>query len=483
MFDIKSFFLKDLFYYYINIQFNSVYKNEEMDLHVSYKFPNLGRAVYQDTVERDTLTNDIFYIIKSNNDIEFDKEEITVIDSFRRLGFSYTVIYTTDLVDLKDQDKDNIIDIYEGTYIKNEQYLLNAEVVNTLPDLLRFQYEQRLFLRNNLSSIDFLELTSNKLLLYEYLNSDRLMNFTEVFYKPLDEKAKMDNRSVLKIPYTSKTSFRCNQVSSNNTDVDSLCFRDEGYILQRKNLNLDKYIVRCSVVSGDISLVAVLGQGTELGNSSMALSDFRFPGNKGYTDMLQPYTDQIRELCNKAFISVNKFINAYIHKRKVEMDMFIDIVNDTYKIKVDPFDPHVRNVVLNDTFKTSVQIEASFSSSLKIAKKLILNNLLITEKRLMTSGIKIKINRLIILVDESIISYGKRVGKAIPKQMNEYYMRFDMVLPDKTRFKDLTITDVSAMVSGFGIPGFTKRLKLNQFGLRAHMLTETVRLNIGRIIV
>lgn len=299
------------------------------------------------------------------------------------------------------------------TYVMGE-----TRIFSDIEDILICQGVDRDTYGENCISTTYLnEICSNKMEYINYFMKHDLMIGTVI--KPYKEKTSLNiyPGKYVKAPYSSRSACAAYE------KLGEGCFLEDGVIVQEKNNMLNKYEIKCYVLDGKVEMTIVRLNGK---NTNICIPDDYEGVSDDVKTVIENYKDEIRNLCKKAFYCINALTCMRIEKLKNDEAYVKYIINDLEKSGRDLTELDRRRV------------------------RYILTGLVNSEKNKLIDHINYRYDKKYdhTEVTKTINDYPDPIPQKVSYKIYDRLMRIDMALPDRGKYKKMTVTEIEPFASG-----------------------------------
>lgn len=323
----------------------------------------------------------------------------------------------------------NDIDVHLPTYLSNkikcypykmyDTYVMGeTRIFTDIKDILMCQGVDRDMYGTNCISTTYLnEICSNKMEYIRYFMKHNLMIGTYIKSYKQNSDLNVYTGMYVKAPYSSRSACAAYE------QVGSECFLEDGVIVQEKNNMLNKYEIKCYVLDGKVIMIIVRLDGI---NYNVCVPD----DYKGVSDdirlIVETYRNDIYEICEKGYNSINALTNMRITKLK--------------------FDEKYVSNLFDDLKKSNINL----SNDEKMEIKYILTGLVNSEKIKLINEINDKYNKNYDYnpIIKKINDYDDPIENKTDYKIYDRFMRIDMAVPDNNIYNKMTITEIEPFASG-----------------------------------
>lgn len=308
---------------------------------------------------------------------------------------------------------DTNIEVYAFSYKIDDNYILNDKN-SSIWKLITMQSIDRLQMPGNFSSVDFMEIASNKIQYFKFLLDMGVVESKKVL-NPNKPDFKKYKNSIIKLPYSSTSAcvfFNNVNIKKKNIKVDD-CYSKEGFILEKFNHSPGEF--KIVTLYGKIQYLIYF---TKIKKKSVKIYlDNKFKcHNKQIETLVKPYIKDIEKLIKDVYHKINLLIE--IKKQKIKKE-------EKYFEKLDIEDTKYKDLISSLFYSYKIKY-------LKILQK---------------KGLPVK--KLLNLVSQSFCEYyenNKTDFKNYPE--SDPYMRIDIKLPDNINYDKIMLVELDTYASG-----------------------------------
>lgn len=360
----------------------------------------------------------IFYIFYILTETKFNKikDNYNIISKqFNFKNKKYIMFYVNgDLI-----INNNII-LHSFTYRINDNYIINTK--NNYLDIINIQSFDRNNIFGNISSIDFAEIASNKILYTKFLLNMKIVDNKTIIYNTKINLNKYYNY-IIKLPYSNTSTcvfYKNKNIKKKKININQ-CFLKEGYIIEPYNYS--KGELKIMTLYGKIEYIIYYYNNKKYYISNKFTSD-----NNNIIKYIKPYKDKIEIFIKKIYKTINLLIQIKKHKINNELKLY-----NKLKIK-----NKVKENLITSLF---YNLKIDYINTLQ----------------------KYDTIDLLKLLKQSFYDYYiQNKSKFSNTLILDPYMRIDIKLPDNKNYKNIMLVELDTYSSGKG-KDITNNYDFNNF--------------------